>query len=301
MIDHSAGRRRWLGTPPMSGRPIVDKDSSSRTLQVGADRIHFHDLGSGPPLVMSQAFGPLPGTTAWLTYRHILPALAEHFRCIVIDHPNFGRSSPRVFHEPFHDLCARNAFAVMDELSIDRASHLGVSMGATVAIDMALARPDRVDKLVLGSCHASSGGDPYTLSPFPSEGMRLWTECQTSSPDRRILHRLLTSLVYDPTLITEELVDEMYKLRVDEPAHTEAMNASTPAPHSNLADLHRIDVPTLIVHGRHDRLVPIEQALLLTGYITEADLVVLNRCGHWPPVERPDAYLAAVLPFLTAP
>ncbi|MDJ0407799.1 alpha/beta hydrolase [Rhodococcus erythropolis] len=249
---------------------------------------------------MSQAFGPLPGTTAWLTYSRILPTLAKHFRCILIDHPNFGRSSPRVFHEPFHDVCARNAFAVMDELGIEQASHLGVSMGATVAIDMALARPDRVDKLVLGSCHASSGGDPYTLSPFPSEGMRLWFECQTSNPDRRNIHRLLTSMVYDPAIITDDLVEKMFRLRVDEPAHAEAMNASTPTPHSNLADLHRIEAPTLIVHGRHDRLVPIEQALLLTGYIESADLVALNRCGHWAPVERPDAYLAAVLPFLLA-
>lgn len=278
----------------------MDETGSSRTLQVGADRIHFHDLGSGPPLMMSQAFGPLPGTTAWLTYSRILPTLAKHFRCILMDHPNFGRSSPRVFHEPFHDVCARNAFAVMDELGIEQASHLGISMGATVAIDMALARPDRVDKLVLGSCHASSGGDPYTLSPFPSEGMRLWLECQTNNPDRRNIHRLLTSMVYDPALITGDLVEKMFRLRVDEPAHAAAMNASTPAPHSNLADLHRIEAPTLIVHGRHDRLVPIEQALLLTGYIASADLVALNRCGHWAPVERPDAYLAAVLPFLLA-
>jgi pimeloyl-ACP methyl ester carboxylesterase len=107
-------------------------------------------------------------------------------------------------------------------------------------------------------------------------------------------------MVYDPAIITDDLVEKMFRLRVDEPAHAEAMNASTPTPHSNLADLHRIEAPTLIVHGRHDRLVPIEQALLLTGYIASADLVALNRCGHWAPVERPDAYLAAVLPFLLA-
>ncbi|MBY4383818.1 alpha/beta fold hydrolase [Rhodococcus fascians] len=281
---------------------MIENDRSwQRTLNVGDDEVRFHDVGTGPPLIMSQAFGPLPGTTAWLTYSRVLSALSAHFRCIVIDHPNFGRSSPKVFHEPFHDVCARNAFAIMDNLGIGAASHLGVSMGATVAIDMALAQPDRVNKLVLGSCHASSGGDPYALSPFPSEGMRLWTENQGGGPDRDAIRRLLRALVFDPEHISEELVQEMYLLRLQEPAHADAMNASTPAPHSNLGDLHKIDVPTLIVHGRHDRLVPVEQALLLTGYLTTAELVILNRCGHWPPFERPDAYLATVLPFLLAP
>jgi pimeloyl-ACP methyl ester carboxylesterase len=59
-------------------------------------------------------------------------------------------------------------------------------------------------------------------------------------------------------------------------------------------------VPVKVVHGRFDRMVTVEQALMLIGYMPQADLTVLNRCGHWAPYERPEAYIEAVLPFLLA-
>jgi pimeloyl-ACP methyl ester carboxylesterase len=71
-------------------------------------------------------------------------------------------------------------------------------------------------------------------------------------------------------------------------------------PHSNLGSLSGITVPVKIVQGRFDRMVTVEQALMLMGYMPQADLAVLNRCGHWAPYERPEAYVEQVLPFLLA-
>lgn len=278
----------------------LSEQDSRRTIDVDGAAVHYHDVGSGDPLVIHQAFGPLPGTTAWLTYHRILEDLSADHRCIVVDYPNFGRSSPREFHEPVHDLYVRNTLAILDELCLDTVTLLGVSTGGTVALDMAMTAPERVDRLVVGGCSASTGGDPYLLTPAPTEVGRLFDECQSGPPDKDRIARLLTAIVHDPSLIGDDLVEQMYRWRVNEPEHSRAWNRSTIVPRSNLHSLATITAPTLVVHGRHDRMVPLEGALMLLGYLPRADLVVLDNCGHWPPFERPHGFLTAVRAFLAA-
>lgn len=277
---------------------MFTEQSTSRTLSFEGDRIHYHDVGTGEPLVMPQAFGPLPGTTAWLSYHKILPLLSRHFRCVLLDYPNFGRSSCKQFHEPVHDLYARQAFAVMDELGIDSAMVLGSSTGGTVALDMALTERQRVRRLVVGSCEASTGGDSTLLAPSPSEVARLFQECQANPPDKGRIRRLLEGIVHDRTLVTDSLTEAMYDLRIAEPEHADTYSRSESVARSNLVDLRTLEIPTLVVHGRQDRMVPLEQALRLLSSLPFADLVVLDQCGHWPVFERPDAFIRFALPFL---
>jgi 2-hydroxy-6-oxonona-2,4-dienedioate hydrolase len=277
---------------------MFTEQSTSRTLDFEGDLIHFHDVGRGEPLIMPQAFGPVPGTTAWLSYSKLLPALSQDFRCVLIDYPNFGRSSSKLFHEPVHDLYARQAFAVMDELGIESADLLGSSTGGTVALDMALTERDRVNRIVLGSCEASTGGDSTLLAPSPSEVARLFDECQAHPADRARIRRLLEGIVHDQALVTDQLVEAMHELRVAEPEHADTYARSQSVPRSNLVDLRTLEIPCLIIHGRHDRMVPVEQALRLLSSLPSADLVVLERCGHWPAFERPEAFIRFALPFL---
>ena len=70
-------------------------------------------------------------------------------------------------------------------------------------------------------------------------------------------------------------------------------------PHSNLGELASITAPTMIIHGRYDRMVTVEQGLTVMGYLPNCSrLVVLNNTGHWPPFEQPDVYTRYVLDFL---
>lgn len=274
------------------------EESTSRYLEVDGSAVHYHDVGSGPPLVFGQAFGPLPGTTAWLTYHRVLVDLAADHRCVLVDYPNFGRSAAREFHEPVHDLYARNTLAVLDELELDAVTLIGVSTGGTVAIDLAMTAPERVERLVIGGCSASTGGDPYLLGPAPTEVGRLFDECQSKPPDRANIARLLRAIVHDPGTIDDGLVEQLYRWRRREPEHADTWNRSTIVARSNIAALAEVAAPTLIVHGRSDRMVPLEGALMLLGRLPAADLVVLNNCGHWSPFERPSAFVAAVRAFL---
>jgi 2-hydroxy-6-oxonona-2,4-dienedioate hydrolase len=277
---------------------LPGEDASSRTLEAGGARIHYHDVGAGEPLLMLQAYGPLPGTTAWLTYHRVVDAFAQHFRCILIDNPNFGKSSPVVFDEPVHDLYVRQAVSVLDSVGIEKCKVVGTSTGGTVALDLALTFPNRVSALVIGACEASTGGDPYLLSPFPSEVARLSQDCQSNPPDRDRIRRLLLGIVYDATLITDALVESMYEWRTREPEHAESWSRSKSIPSGKLNQLATIDIPTLIIHGRFDRMVPIEGAIRLLNYIPTADLIILNNCGHWPSIERPKDFTHHALGFL---
>ncbi|MFN3006245.1 alpha/beta fold hydrolase [Mycolicibacterium wolinskyi] len=280
--------------------PWLSERDSSRIVEIDGHPVHYHDIGAGPALVMPQAFGPLPGTTAWLTYHRTLGHLTAEYRCILVDYPNFGRSGPREFHEPVHDLYVRNTFGIIDRLGLDTVSVVGVSTGGTVALGMAMAAPERVERLVVGGCTASTGGDPYLLATAPTEVGRLFDECQSEPPDRRRIARLLRSLVVDPGLIDDDLVERCYRWRVDEPDHAAAWARSTIVARSNLAALGAVAVPALVVHGRHDRMVPLEGALQLISHLPSADLVVLNNCGHWPPYERPHSFAKVVDGFLTS-
>ncbi|MGW0022328.1 alpha/beta fold hydrolase [Rhodococcus sp. NPDC003382] len=277
----------------------LSENWGSRTLQVDGGTVHYHDVGVGKPLLINPAFGPLPGTTGWLVYQRVLADLATDHRCIVVDYPNFGRSGPREFHEPVHDLYVRNAVAVLDELGLDAVTVIGVSTGGTVGLDLALTAPERVTGLVIGGCSASTGGDPYLLAPAPTEVARLFDECQSGRPDRDRIARLLRALLHDTALVDDDLVDRMYRWRCREPEHAEAWSRSTSVPRGNLHALPSVTVPILVVHGRHDRMVPLEGALLLLSHLPNADLVVLNECGHWPPFERPREFVAAVRTFLS--
>jgi pimeloyl-ACP methyl ester carboxylesterase len=260
--------------------------------------IHYHDIGEGEPVVFIHSYGP--GSTAWITWHKVVGEFAKHFRCILMDMVNFGRSGPEVFNEPGHSVQSRAARELMDALNIPSAMFVGNSMGGTSAIVEAIEAPERVKKIVVGGSHASTGGDPYIIANFPSEGS-LSTRETSANPTRENFVRYLKTHIFDQDLATDpELLDYVMGVYNGAGEHRAASAKSVGVPHSNLGFLSEIKVPVKVVHGRFDRMVTVEQALMLIGYMPQADLAVLNRCGHWAPFERPDAYIEQVLPFLKA-
>ncbi|GAA3146736.1 alpha/beta fold hydrolase [Planomonospora alba] len=277
-------------------------ESTARELATARGVLCYHEAGQGPPLLFLHGSGP--GVSGWRNFRGNLAAFAEHFRCLILEFPGFGVSDPTDEHPMAAASGAVTRF--LDGLGLERADVIGNSMGGIVGAQVALAHPDRVGRLV------TVGGIGRPLfSPAPGEGIRLLVEF-TERPTREALVQWLHSMVYDPALITEELIEERWQQATDPvtlaaarrmygraalAAGMKAAEASAAPPY--WAMLHRLTARTLITWGRDDRVSPLDMALLPMRTIPEAELHVFPDCGHWVMIEQKQAWENVVLAFLT--
>jgi pimeloyl-ACP methyl ester carboxylesterase len=226
---------------------------------------------------------------------HTLPSRLEHaFRVITFDNAGSGRSTaPRSLRL---DRMADDAAAILDAVEIDRASVFGISMGGMIAIEMALRHGDRLSTLVLGCTH---GG--YFQSAKPTLRTVATLAVATLLPDRvppaTLAAFLTTRSHYERDrsgflawLAETEATDPLSALK--------QMGAIVR--HDAHARLSQIRVPTLILTGDSDRLVPVENSRRLAREIPGARLVELAGAGHCFPVERPDDVVRELQQFFSA-
>ncbi|HEU0191067.1 MAG TPA: alpha/beta fold hydrolase [Mycobacterium sp.] len=279
----------------------MDHDSTRREISTEAGVLRYHEAGDGPPLVMLHGSGP--GVTGWRNFHGVLPAFAEHFRCLILEFPGFGVSDDFGGHPMVTAFGAVGTF--VDALGLDTVSIVGNSMGGGVGINYAIGNPDRVRKLV-----TIGGIGTNLLSPGPPEGIRLLQEF-TDNPTRDGLIRWLHSMVYDPAVVTEQLIEERWALATDpetlagarrmygKEAFTAMMTmmkaAKGPLP---WAMMHRVQAPTLVTWGRDDRVSPLDMGLIPMRTIPNAEFHVFPNCGHWTMIEAKDAFESVVLGFL---
>lgn len=260
----------------------------------GGVRLHYHDVGSGPPVIALHGGGP--GATAWSAFRPNLTELAAGFRVLLVDLPQFGRSDKIPLKGPRLTLTARILLDFMDRLELDRPHFVGNSIGGQVAVRLAIDHPDRVGRLVL------IGSTPVQYSifaPQPLEGIKLLRSYyEGEGPSRAKMRRLLETLVYDRTAITDEMVEERYLASAGE--DLVRLHAAGPPfeLESLLADLHRVAAPTLLVWGQDDRFGALDVGLLMVRAFPDARMLIFGRCGHWAQIERAAEFNRAVLGFL---
>lgn len=280
----------------------IDYQDSLREVTTDSGVLRYHEAGDGPPLLLLHGSGP--GVTGWRNYRGNLAFFAQHFRCLVLEFPGFGVSDDFGGHPMLDAQKAVGIFA--DALGLDQVDIIGNSMGGGVGINFAINHPDRVRRLV------TIGGIGTNLfSPGPSEGIRLLQEF-TEEPTRARLVDWLNSMVYDPALVTDELIEERWALATDPETLESARrmygkaafaammkmmrNADFPLP---WAIMHKVKAPTLLTWGRDDRVSPLDMALIPMRTIPDAELHVFPNCGHWVMIEAKAAFERTVLSFLT--
>ncbi|MEV6060110.1 alpha/beta fold hydrolase [Nocardia asteroides] len=277
-------------------------EATLREIRTDAGVLRYHEAGEGPPLLLLHGSGP--GVTGWRNFRGNLAVFAERFRCLVLEFPGFGVSDDFGGHPMVTALDAVVRF--VDALGLDTVDIIGNSMGGGVALNYAIAHPERVGKVV-----TIGGIGKNIFSPGPGEGIKLLQEF-TEEPSRERLIQWLHSMVYDPAMVTEELIEERWTQATD-PATLDsarrmyskaafammvkAMEASDAPP--PWAMLHKVAAPTLITWGRDDRVSPLDMALIPMRTIPRAELHVFPNCGHWAMIERKDEFESAVLAFLT--
>jgi pimeloyl-ACP methyl ester carboxylesterase len=118
--------------------------------------------------------------------------------------------------------------------------------------------------------------------------------------------------VYDPALVTEQLIEERWALATDPPTLESARRMYGKAAFAQMmagmrasdapmpwAMMHKLAAPTLLTWGRDDRVSPLDMALIPMRTIPNAELHVFPNCGHWAMIEAKDAFVSTVLSFLT--
>ncbi|MDN5760306.1 MAG: alpha/beta fold hydrolase [Tomitella sp.] len=289
----------------VSGRTVeVDYEDSRRELNTDSGVLRYHEIGDGPPLLLLHGSGP--GVTGWQNYRGVVGELGEHFRCLILEFPGFGVSDPGDGHPMM--MAGASVGRFLDALELGAVDVIGNSMGGIIGANVAISEPHRVRRLV------TIGGIGKALfSHGPSEGIKLLMEF-TDDPTRAGLVRWLHSMVHDPAVVTEESIEERWRLATDPEtleiarrmyssaafaANAAAAKEAKATPY--WAKLDRIQAPTLLTWGRDDRVSPVDMAMLPMRDIPRAELHVLPDCGHWTMIEAREAWLSAVLAFLTRP
>lgn len=279
----------------------LDYDSTSKIAATDKGNIHYHEAGSGPALLMIHGSGP--GVSGWANFNGNLPVFAEHFRCVIIDLPGYGKSDA-VEGNPVME-CVDACIRLLDALGIDKAHIIGNSLGGIVGGFIAAHHGQRVNRFV------TIGGLGMNLfSPFPCEGLNLLTNF-VEDPTRERITEWLRSMVFDQEMVTDELID-MRMQAATEPvtlatsrviysrASQKAMaeNFRGPDAVQRIAHLGAISVPTLITWGRDDRVTPVDMALIPMRMIPNAELHIFPNCGHWAMIERKLEFENVVLAYL---
>ena len=261
-------------------------------------RVHYNDVGSGDETVV-MLHGSGPGASGWANFnRNIQPFADAGYRVVLLDCPGWGKSDTLVCTGSRSDLNARVLKALLDKLGIQRAHLLGNSMGGHTAVAFALEHPTRVGKLVL---MGGGTGGPSQFVPMPTEGIKL-LQGVYRDPTIENLKKMLSVFVFDPSTITEELMQTRLQNTLARRDHLENFSKSLAVHPKQFPDyghrLGEIKAPALVIWGRDDRFVPMDVGLRLVWGIPNADLVVFGRCGHWAQWEHAEKFNQMVLEFI---
>jgi pimeloyl-ACP methyl ester carboxylesterase len=270
---------------------------------LGAFRVAYRDVGPrhAPTLLLVHGLGS--SSLCWL---HDVPTLARDFRVIVVDLPGFGESDkPRYAYTL--EFWRGRLLRLLDHLGVRSATVIGHSMGAQLAIGIALEAPTRVDALVLAAPAGIERFSPLQRAMLQRSVSPAWVRRQSHGDLRTHLGLAFHGWPQE----AERLLELRRRLRgpeLDGYAHAfvAGVRAMLDEPvHDRLAELR---APTLVVFGAEDRLVPnrwlhpnLTTADLLRGAartIPDAEALLIPNAGHLVQFERPDAFDAAVLDFL---
>jgi 4,5:9,10-diseco-3-hydroxy-5,9,17-trioxoandrosta-1(10),2-diene-4-oate hydrolase len=277
--------------------PTIDFESTSHYLE-GECRLHYHEAGSGPALVLLHGSGP--GVSGWSNFRGNFPVFADRFRTVIMDMPGFGRSDRPEFDRAYPRVAADHVLRLLDGLGIEKAHLLGNSMGGYVAFEFALAHPDRVDRLVgMGP----GGLAANILGPEQSEGGRRLSDFMMS-PSKQAMEAWVDTMVANKKVVDDALIEERLANALAPGALESAMAifmslGQHPEQIPLYARVKGITAPTLITWGRDDRMLPVEGSLFGFRQMPNAELHLFSKCGHWAQVERKDDFERLVIDFLT--
>jgi pimeloyl-ACP methyl ester carboxylesterase len=251
-------------------------------------RIHWDEEGSGAPLLLIMGLGWT--SHAWHRTR---PVLSEKYRTIALDNRGAGRSEAPAGPYSIAQMAA-DAAAVLNAARVNAAHIFGMSMGGMIAQEFALQYPNKVRSLILG-CTAAGG--PEAVRAEEAALQVLMTRGQ--DPDQ--FAKAVSPFIYDASTSPERIEEDTAVRRKWYPS-ADAYFAQLQAviAWEAYSRIGQISVPTLVIHGEHDRLVPPENGRLIAARIPGAKLAIIPGASHIFTTDQPALAHSAILDFLGA-
>jgi pimeloyl-ACP methyl ester carboxylesterase len=252
-------------------------------------KLHYLEAGSGSPIILLHGSG---GEGArWMP---TIQGLAANFRVIAIDQIGFGQSDKplTIYHS---GVFAGFLAQFMKTIGVPKAVIMGQSMGAGVALYLAVHHPEMVERLVLvdGGGYRSPADAP---SAAPNWHSRQIANAGTLEESREYMEKLY----YDHSFVTDQLVEHNLMLRLRSAYTAESMQTAAERGLGGVteAEVRAIKVPTLLVWGMNDPLSAVANADKLNAAIKNSRKVLFDKAGHYPFLEHADKFNQVVLEFL---
>jgi 2-hydroxymuconate-semialdehyde hydrolase len=274
-------------------------------VKTGNTRTYYNRSGEGLGETILFLHGSGPGVTAWSNWQFALPFFDDKFHCLAPDLVGFGASEhpldPPSGMRHWMRLWVDQCLALLDVLQIENAHVVGNSMGGAIALHLLMEAPERFSRAVL----MGSIGAPHTIRP---EIDRLWGFYE--DPSVHVFRNLIRWFVYDDSFIADRL-DSIARTRYEAamvPDVQRSFKAMFPAPRQTVLDdlvvpelaLRRMTHPILLVHGRDDKIVPMETSLHLLGHLPNVQLHVYGQCSHWTQIEFAGSFNRLLAQFFSA-
>ena len=273
---------------------MSDSPEIGTTIESAGIATNVHDSGVDPgggTVLLIHGSGP--GVSAYANWRLTIPALSERFRVIAPDIVGFGYTE----HDPArYNLLGwtRHVLGVLDSLGVDSAHVVGNSFGGSLALALAIHHPQRVRRLGL----MGAVGVGFDITPGLDA---VWGY----EPSVQAMRELLQIFTYEPNPQIDDLAELRYRASI-RPGVQEAFSGMFPAPRQAALDLlthadeaiASISAPTMIFHGRDDRVIPLAVSWRLLELIPAAQLHVFGECGHWTQIEHAETFNRILRDFL---
>ena len=280
-------------------QPTTWQDYMADTIGKEPLDLHYEAYGQGKPIIFLHGLG---GTL--YTWRHLVGPLAPHYRLILFDLKGAGKS-PKPFDDKYSMFDqAELIYRFIRQNDMRDVTLVGHSFGGGVALLVALKlsqqNPSRLSRLILIDTVSYPQKLPGVIRMLrmPLVG---WLGLYLI-PDKTKVRNMMESMYYDDSKINPADV-EAYAAPLTLPGAKYALRQTArqiiPDNIDEIIGTYpRIKVPTLIIWGREDKIIPLENGVRLHYAISTSQLVVIERCGHDPPDERPEEVEAAMGKFL---
>lgn len=279
-------------------RELIQKYTTreSRFLVFDDTLIHYRDEGDKdafPLLLLHGAFSSLHTYNGWTK------ELKKDFRIIRIDMPGFGLTGPNQ-RGGNHGMTMykRCILTVLDRLGIDKCHIAGSSLGGWVSWEFAADYPERVEKMILlgaaGFLEQRNIPLPFKMArtPFVSRVARYAIK-------RKVLVQFINQVYYDKAKISEALIDRYYDLFTQEGNLKVFFEMANSKIQEDVHKLNSIETPTLLMWGKHDVWIPVENAYRFYRRLQHSEILIYENCGHLPMEELPRQSANDVRAFLS--